>query len=144
MADCLTVTVRRVVRAVVWVVVLTAFALPLRHALVANLAYVRGYWSTAYQVGDPNTSEAFTWMSPREEAVHGVVHGLAEKGFFDEPVEDEVVRSPVRVWVSATGSAHFGEAPPEHAMVFGYGGAFAVAAATAYVMWAVRRSRDPR
>ncbi|MET8473076.1 hypothetical protein [Streptomyces sp. NPDC004856] len=135
---------RRAVRVAVWAAVLVAFALPLRHGLLATRAYLDGYWATADQVGDRNTSETFRWRTPRGEAVHGVVHGLGEKGYFDEPVEEDAESYPVRIWVSGAGSAHYDEAPPEAAMVFGYGAALAVAGATAYVLWAVRRARDPR
>ncbi|MFJ9173310.1 hypothetical protein [Streptomyces sp. NPDC102360] len=133
----------RAVRVVVWGLVLVAFALPLRHGLMATRAYVDGYWSTANQVGESNTSETFTWKSPQGEAVHGIVHGLGEKGYYDEALEEGQRLGPLRVWVSASGSAHVDEAPPESAMVFGYGAALAVAGATAYVMWAMRRARDP-
>ncbi|MER5437468.1 hypothetical protein [Streptomyces sp. NPDC002790] len=135
---------RRVVRIVLWALVLVAFALPLRHGLLATRAYVDGYWATANQIGESNTSETFAWKTPRGEAVHGFVHGLGEQGYFDEALEDGQQMGPLRVWVSASGSAHVDEAPPENAMVFGYGAALAVAGATAYVLWAMRRARDPR
>ncbi|MFF3491807.1 hypothetical protein ACFYWS_10700 [Streptomyces sp. NPDC002795] len=132
-------------RAVVWALLLLAFALPLRHALVATHAYVGGYWATANEANEAaENGDTFTWKSPHGEAVHGGVHGLAEKGYYDEALEPGQRLGPLRIWVSASGSAHVDEAPPESSMVFGYGAALAVAGATAYVMWAVRRARDPR
>ncbi|MFJ8948784.1 hypothetical protein ACIRO1_01670 [Streptomyces sp. NPDC102381] len=139
---------RWAVRAAVWALVLVAFALPLRHALVATRAYVDGYWATANEKAENSekaaSSDTFVWKSPHGEAVHGIVHGLAEKGYYDEALEPGQTLGPLRIWVSASGSAHVDEAPPESAMLFGYGAALAVAGATAYVLWAVRRARDPR
>ncbi|MFZ3572169.1 hypothetical protein ACOKM5_35145 [Streptomyces sp. BH097] len=142
--------VRRAVRVAVWALVLLAFALPLRHGLVATRAYVDGYWASASEdkPADPATYDwtdpRFTWKTPHGETVHGEVHGLGEKGYFDEAPEPGARWHALRIWVSASGSAHVDEAPPEAAMVFGYGAALAVAGATAYVLWAVRRARDPR
>ncbi|MCX4830844.1 hypothetical protein OG746_19115 [Streptomyces sp. NBC_01016] len=134
--------VRWAVRAAVWALVLVSFALPLRHGLVATRAYVDGYWATANEQAE--NSDTFVWRSPHGEAVHGIVHGLGEEGYYDEALEPGQTLGPLRIWVSASGTAHVDEAPPENAMVFGYGAALAVAGATAYVMWAMRRARDPR
>ncbi|MFK4071647.1 hypothetical protein [Streptomyces sp. NPDC029674] len=105
---------------VVWAAVLTAFALPLRHALVATDTYLSGYWAT---VTDGDELDHFAWRDPQGRTVRGAVRGVPEDGVWDEEGEGTSSIAGDRVWVSAQGVAHISESPAQQDMVVGYAGA---------------------
>ncbi|MFI8930711.1 hypothetical protein ACIG3E_23945 [Streptomyces sp. NPDC053474] len=111
------------VAVVLWVTALVAFAIPLRHALVATQAYRAGYWAT---ITDGRELDDFAWKDPTGQTLHGSVEGVPEDGVWDEEGEGTSDITGDRVWVSRNGVAHISESPVEKDMVVGYAGAGAV------------------
>ncbi|MEU7580968.1 hypothetical protein AB0B50_25575 [Streptomyces sp. NPDC041068] len=116
-------TLGTVTAVVLWAAALVAFAVPLRHALVATQAYRAGYWAT---VTDGRELDDFAWRDPAGRTVRGAIEGVPEDGEWDEEGEGTSDVTGRRVWVSREGAAHIGESAVETDMVIGYGGAGAV------------------
>ncbi|MEV0502017.1 hypothetical protein AB0I84_31090 [Streptomyces spectabilis] len=112
-----------VVAVALWAAALVAFAVPLRHALVATQAYRAGYWAT---VTDGRELDDFAWKDPAGRTIRGAVGGVPEDGVWDEEGEGTSDITGDRVWVSRSGVAHISESPVEKDMVVGYAGAGAV------------------
>ncbi|MEV7194160.1 hypothetical protein AB0N81_20490 [Streptomyces sp. NPDC093510] len=123
---------------VVWAAALTAFAVPLRHALVATHTYLSGYWAT---VTDGDELDHFAWRDPQGGTVRGAVRGVPEDGVWDEEGEGTSSVTGDRVWVSPQGVAHISESPAEVDMVLGYAGAGAVLGIVLLVSRARRQAR---
>ncbi|MEU8956469.1 hypothetical protein AB0C93_19445 [Streptomyces sp. NPDC048518] len=123
---------------VLWLVAVTAFAVPLRHALVATHTYVSGYWAT---VTDGDDLDHFAWKDPRGRTMRGAIQGVPEDGVWDEEGEGTSDITGERVWVSRRGDAHIGESPVEKDMVVGYAGAGAVVAVVLLVLRARHQAR---
>ncbi|MFH8611687.1 hypothetical protein ACH4D5_29810 [Streptomyces sp. NPDC018029] len=123
---------------VVWAAVLVAFAVPLRHALVATDTYLSGYWAT---VTEGDELDHFAWQDPQGRTVRGAVRGVPEDGEWDEEGEGTSSITGDRVWVSAQGVAHISESPAQQDMVVGYAGAGAVLGIVLLVSRARRRAR---
>lgn len=128
---------RRVLQAVGWLLAIVAFTLPLRHALVANHAYLSGYWAT---ITDGRTEDDFAWRDPAGRSVRGPVEGEPEDGVWDEEGEGTSDITGDRVWVGRAGDAHRVPPPRAH-MVVGYTGAALVAGVVGYVVGTGRRGR---
>ncbi|MEV5978513.1 hypothetical protein [Streptomyces sp. NPDC052114] len=108
------------VAVVLGAVALVAFALPLRHALIATQTYRAGYWAT---VTDGDDFGRFGWRDPAGRGVRGPIAGVPEDGVWDEEGEGTSDISGARIWVSQDGDAHVRESPAEKDMVLGYAGA---------------------
>lgn len=131
----------RVATAVLWLLALIAFALPLRHALVATHTYVSGYWTS---VTDGRELDDFAWKDPSGRTVRGAVQGVPEDGVWDEEGEGTSNITGDRIWVSRQGVAHISESPAEKDMVVGYAGAGVVVGLVALVLWARHKAREGR